>query len=302
MLKNLLLCCFLGFGIAHAQQPEHSYLTDYRFKSPDDLLHYTFYPEEEAYPKEEITHKLLPGAVSFKMVPGYLMVKEGATESSFNMTSINPTEYGFKAELMNARNPAIQGHLKFIMDKNNQVDALVFKASREQKEVVYYMALISDKTIKRDDKYFTDVSDMNASNSQFLFGKSVYPYFQLDQDKKRIYPRDSISFSFTEKEVQTGRKMEKQRFVSFKFFKRAKDEFEDDEVSETTYTVKKIEEFETVGANGAKLRVIEMELKDFPAKTMSVVLTPKNTIDFIQFGATKFLLRNRLIHGAPKEE
>lgn len=291
MSRYFLALAFLvtvGLSVGHAQF-EHTYITDRRFDTPDDLLGYTFVPNEVQEPDQELPRKLNAGSVRLRVQLGYLTLVSNEVETAFSTVSINPTEYGFKLELMNAIKPAEQGHLKIFLNDNREVDALAFKPKREEKEVVFYQASITPRIIERDGKYFTDVKGLNLANIQFIFGKKVKPFFKMDNEKKRIYPQDSLSFVFSEREVTVGKKTKKEQFVMFRFRKVTET---DDLMEEMEFMVKKItqSEYERKGQKG---KVWELELKDFPGGSLMLYCSPQMYLMAVQFGKTVFYLRDK---------
>ena len=127
-LTFLLLCAVMTLQA----QSMFSYITDKRFKDPSDLVGYNFVPNFMEIP-DETEGDLDPGDYSFGISQNNLYVQGEEISGVYSLNNINPTEYGYKLLLMNARDPRIQGHLKVILNKYAQVDALVFKRSGKGK-------------------------------------------------------------------------------------------------------------------------------------------------------------------------
>lgn len=293
-MKIILLPAFCLLSLFAQAQKEFTYVSDKKFKTSDELLNYAFLPNEMEDTKAASKKSLVAGAVVFQLTAGYLKVKDGETESSYNVNAINPEKYGFKADLMNARNPTEQGHLKVILTDRGYVDALVFKKDRKSPEVVYYQASPNPKTLARDTKYFTDKTDVNMSNLIYLFPKVVRPYFKQEGEQARIYPKDSVEFRFYEKEVQNGKKTVKEKFVAYKWLKPGKDAESEPEMKEITYTIKKINEIEIGQQKG-----FEFELKD-GGKPMTLLLSPTMLLEAIEWSGSIYWLRDKREQGEPE--
>lgn len=300
MFKNYLLlnlfvfCSLASFG----QYREYTYISDRVFATSDDFLGCTFRPNEMQMPDDDRPRGIGVGNISFRITLGYLWVKENEEETAFNMTTINPTEYGFKMDLMNANKPSEQGHLKVFLNDKKQVDAFAYKRHRQAPEIVYYQATLSKNTQERDQRYFTDIKDMNLANIQFAFGKSVKPFYRTDREKTRIYPGDSLSFKFSEKEVTVGKKTKKEQFVTFRFLERTET---DENIKEMEFVVKKISDI-TYEYKGEKAKAWELELEKFPGKTLTLYCTPSMFLRAMQFGESIFYLRDEKLHNAPEKK
>lgn len=301
-MKIFPFFAFLFSAFWLTAQTEYTYVTDAQFFNTNDLLNYEFMPNEVQYSFEEgeKPQKIGIGKVRFKLTMGYLYVTQGDEKTSFNTNSINPEKYGFKADLMNARNPSEQGHLKIILNDLKQVDAIIFKKNRQSKEVTYFQSAVRDDINLRDNKYFTDKMEYKLSNIQHLFNqKPIKPFFAKGREQKRIFPKDSVSFTFTQKEVAVGKKTKMEYTVAFKYVEHKEDA--DPETKTEEYIIKKFQEVEA-GMAGKMKKAIEMEIKDSPKGNMLLTMSPANTLEAIQFGDTIFLLRDKTLNGKPEQE
>jgi hypothetical protein len=302
MLKTSFIFLFLLFVSVSFSQTEYTYVTDTKFLNSDELLGYVFMPNEiqTSFEPGDKPQKIGIGKVKFRLTMGYLYVTQGEEELSYNTNSINPEKYGFKVDLMNARNPSEQGHLKIILNDLKQVDALIFKKNRQSKEVTYYQAMIREETSLRDQKYFTDKTDIRTENIQYLFtNKPVKPFFVSAKEQKRLYPKDSLSFTFSQKEVTVGKKTKMEYMVTFKYLEKREDF---DPITKTQeYVIKKFEEVE-FGMKGKMQKSLELELKDFPEGKMYLFLTPINSVEAIRFGDQMFVLRDKKVNGLEEKK
>ncbi len=197
-MKTSLLFIFLM--LATWAQAQHSYLSDRRFFTPDELIGYDFKPSMKEVPNEK-KEELDPGEYSFGITHTNLYVKGEGLEGVYNINNMQPEDFGFKLTLMNARDARLQGHLKVILNKYNMVEALIFKRSPTDKETIFYLPAIPSK-LKEDEKaYFTDRGELAIENPDSIWGKKFYPFFRIhtaDKVQERLRVKDSTSISFLE--------------------------------------------------------------------------------------------------------
>ena len=201
-------------------QVSYSFISDKRFNSPDELLGYEFKPSTLVYPNRDNPDNnreiaLNAGEFSFRVTRNYLIIEaENYDEykGAYSVNSINPANYGFKIDLMNARNPSIQGHLKIILNDRKEVDAYIFKSSPKQKEVIFYQAQLPDYQREIDETYFSDAGEVIVTDSS-MWQTRVYPLFELEQTQRRLQPEDSLSISFEVDTVITNKKKNKKKAV-----------------------------------------------------------------------------------------
>lgn len=201
-IKIFLVLVFLGiFCAANGQRHIYSYISDRKFISPEELIGYTFLPSEKEYTdgdKEEIS----PGGVIFAVQPQGVRISGGEYEGMYNAVSINSSKYGYIMQLMDARNPIEQGHIKFILDSKSNVDALIFKKNKNRPEVIYYLEQINDRTKKSEEKYFTDCGELNVGGADSIWGQKIRPFLRISQRAQdRIIPADSVYIEFVKEEI-----------------------------------------------------------------------------------------------------
>ena len=117
--------------------------------------------------------------------------------------------------LMNARDPTIQGHLKVILNKRAQVDALVFKRSNKEAEIIFFNAQMPDQLWNRELDYFTSKYDYEVVETDSLWGEKFYPFMRIHQDEggiqERLQMSDSTSIEFIEKITIVEKKKKKKK-------------------------------------------------------------------------------------------
>jgi hypothetical protein len=197
-MKLNLLVFFLA--IAALAQAQYSYISDRRFFAPDDLVGYDFKPAVKEIPNEDKV-ELDPGEYSFGISFNHLYVKGQGIEGVYNINNIHPEEYGFKLLLMNARDARLQGHLKVILNKYSMVEALIFKRSPNEKEIIFYQTAIPGKVNEEEKAFFTDRGELVIESTDSLWGKTFYPFLRIHKDanvQERLKMKDSTSVTFIE--------------------------------------------------------------------------------------------------------
>lgn len=211
--------CFISLSTLHAQGEKFTYLTDKKFNSAEDLYGYTFVPGimEIAVPGQTSQGEqtdIKEGSVKFGVTRGNLFVKGKGIDGVHNINQINSTDYGYKLVLMNARDPKQQGHLKIIKLKSF-VDALVFKASNDAKEMIFLLPEIG-KTLQESEKaYFTDRNEITLEHEEDIWGTELNPFFKIFMPKRvyqRVQKSDKVNINFilTETTVEKGKKKSKE--------------------------------------------------------------------------------------------
>ncbi|MFZ4542409.1 MAG: hypothetical protein ACOYOA_00020 [Saprospiraceae bacterium] len=202
MLKNYILVLFLAFfHLFLFGQKSLSYINDRKFFDPTDLLGYNFRPAILEI-KDIKKQNLVPGSYAFGITPNNLYVEGEGIAGVFNVNNINSTEFGFKLMLMNARDPTLQGHLKIILNKRGEVEALVFLRSPKDKEMIFYISALPAELGKKESAYFTDRNELELLQPDSLWRKIIRPFITIHQDNSiqdRIQMKDSVSFMFVEK-------------------------------------------------------------------------------------------------------
>lgn len=203
-MKPLLTIIILALTtICFGQKKHHSYVSDREFYEPADLIGYIFRPDTYEVPYQE-KRPIRPGDYVFSITRNKLYV-EGDTEikGTYALNNIEPAAYGYKLLLMNAHNPAEQGHLKVVINDQRQVDALIFRRSHEHREIIYFQAKKSANLEQQEAAYFTDTGELIIPSVDDFWGHSFHPFFRKFQSglNERIYPADSVKINFVRQKV-----------------------------------------------------------------------------------------------------
>lgn len=286
LLASLCSVCLWG-------QKEYTYIADYQVFKQEDLFGYSMIPAEVHNPKEdERPTKIALGEFKFLFLPGYLHVFQGEAKTSYNLNSIFPEKYGFKGELMNARNSMEQGHIKVILNPKNQIEALILKKAPKQPEIVYYMSVTPKNIELRDNKYFTNQDSilLPELDSSF-YGKKIVPFFSVSKTKQRLYPKDSLCFWLTKRSFVKGKKKITEQYLNFKWTELNKEEVE--EVKEQAFLVTKISLVQQK-IGGRLDYAYLLESKDLPNGMAYFVLGNKKQLKAIEFDDASYILRSTL--------
>ena len=200
-MKFKILLVFICASFMTQAQDMFSYVKDKKFRDPADLMGYNFVPNHLEIPDEDES-ELDPGDYSFGITQNNLYVHGEGISGVYSLNNINPTEYGFKLLLMNARDPTIQGHLKIILTKNGYVDALVFKRSTKDKEMIFFQAQMSKEKNEIEEAYFTDRWERELEMPDSIWGSELRPFFRIHQQdgtQERLEAADSTTIRFIEK-------------------------------------------------------------------------------------------------------
>lgn len=298
-IKFTLLILLIGVQFAQAQL-HYSYITDKKFQGTDELIGYTLKPNtlilpDKENPDDSQEFSLNPGDISFLITRNYLVVEAEEYKNykgAYSINSINQTGYGFKLDLMNARNPSIQGHLKIILNKVNEIDAYIFKASPKEKEVIFYQAEVPDVIRKEEKAYFTDAGEV-LINDTTLWGTTIYPFFELDQGQKRLSPKDSLSITFQVDTVVVNKKKNKKKPV-YSIIIRYNEENENGylEMQEAIFKVEKINEREAKSSKAIDTKFrLEFNVKRLKSKYIYLYLDINRMVNSIVIGETKYTMR-----------
>ncbi len=200
-IRLLLLFFLMNVTFALQAQEHYSYISDRKFKDPTDLVGYDFRPNEMDL-RADGKKSLKPGEYSFGVTTNNLYVNGKGIKGVYSINNINSTDYGYKLLLMNARDPTIQGHLKMVLNNRDQVDALVFKRSVKEKEILFFQAQISESLRAKEDNYFTGKWENVVEAKDSIWGKTIRPFMQIHLEQnvqERVQPSDSISIEFIER-------------------------------------------------------------------------------------------------------
>jgi len=196
---RFVLAFFLGIWMLPIMaQENYSFLTDRRFFEPTDLVGYQFVPQKMEIPQESKTN-LKAGAVSFGITNKNLYVKGEGIKGVYNINNINATDYGYKLDLLNPRNPASTGHLKVILTKGAYADALVFKKDNNAKEIIFVLPEISDAGRTAEKAFFTDWGEVKLEFPEDVWGQKIRPFIRITQGPKiqeRLFASDSVKIYF----------------------------------------------------------------------------------------------------------
>ncbi|MEY4902446.1 MAG: hypothetical protein RLZZ292_261 [Bacteroidota bacterium] len=181
-------------------QKAYSYINDKKFSDPTDLIGYNFRPSEMEI-KDGGKRDISAGAYSFGITQSNLYVDADGKPGVYSVNNINTTDFGYKLVLMNARDPTIQGHLKVIVNKNKNVEALIFLKSKQDKETIFYLPQIPEAIAKKEKQFFTDINEVQVQHVDSLWGKKFRPFMRMhlaDKIQERLQPGDSTMISFIE--------------------------------------------------------------------------------------------------------
>lgn len=259
-LERKFLCLFLFLVIAQVltAQSNYSYISDRKFTDPSDLIGYNFLPNAMEVPDER-EEEISPGEYSFGVTLNNLYVNGDDIKGVYSVNNINPTEYGYKLNLMNARDPTIQGHLKIILNKYYYVDALVFKRSSKDKEIIFYQAPIPREVLMDEKSYFTDRYDTQIQEVDSIWGKNIQPFIQvhtLKNVQQRMQKSDSLKISF----IETVTIIDKSKKKKKKKKKKGEEEEEEEVIEEDVDNVEETEgeeEEETKKKKKKKIKIIK---------------------------------------------
>ncbi len=228
---HLLFVLFItSLSLSFAQE-DYTYISDRRFFLPSDLIGYDFRPNHMEVPNE-YDSEIDPGEYSFGISSSNLYVEGEDIRGVYSVNNINPTEYGYKLLLMNARDPRIQGHLKVILNRKAQVEALVFKKSKNDPEIIFFQSFIPENLQAQEAEYFTDNFEVSMAEPDSVWGMQLTPFMRVHHDQggvqERLQESDSTSLEFIEKVTIIEKKKKKKR----KKNKRGAEEEEEEELNE----------------------------------------------------------------------
>jgi hypothetical protein len=214
MRVHLLLVLFLASVSISIAQEDYTYISDRRFFLPSDLIGYDFRPNHMEVPND-FDQEVAPGEYSFGISSSNLYVEGENIRGVYSVNNINPTEYGYKLLLMNARDPRIQGHLKVILNRGAQVEALVFKKSKDEPEIIFFQSVMDKGLEQKEMEYFTDNFEVSMAEPDSVWGMKLYPFMRIHRDKgnvqERLQASDSTSLEFIEKVTIIEKKKKKKR-------------------------------------------------------------------------------------------
>ena len=224
----ILLAFLTSLSIQAQEKAYYSYLTDKKFKKTNDIFGFEFVPNVMEVPGDK-PKDLKAGEYKIRVDRENLFIAGGDIAGVYNINNVNTTEYGFKLELMNARDPGMQGHLKVILLNKKYVDALVFKKSNFSKEIIFFLPEIEETLRNKEKEYFTDRSEIFLEFADEIWGTNLYPFYRVLSSKRvhqRIQMSDSVKIEFLETETI----IEKTKKVKIKAEKPKKEKKKEEEV------------------------------------------------------------------------
>lgn len=208
-----ILLSFLLIGQTYLEAQSHySYINDRKFKDPSELIGYDFRPyfmEIQDVKEEEIE----AGSYTFGITGNNLYVEGEAIRGVYSLNNINPTKYGYMLNLMNARDAMLQGHLKIILTKQGYTEAIIFRRSQKDKEVIFYLKPISKEVQKKEAAYFTNKWETIITDKDSIWGTEIRPFFRVHADgniQERLQVEDKTRIVFVE-EITTTEKIKKKK-------------------------------------------------------------------------------------------
>ncbi len=213
MNKLLHTFFFLCFVISLNAQNKFTYIEDRVFHTYNDMIGYNFVPKAMEIPRE-YDEDLNAGEYSFGITRANLYVDGGELKGVYNINNSDSQDYGFKLVLMNARDPTSLGHLKIIVNKNKQVDALIFKKDRDEKEIIFFLAQTPERLIEREEVYFTDKFEIKLEATDSIWNKTIRPFFVVEnkfQDRLEVNDSTSVTFIETIKITEKKKRVKKKK-------------------------------------------------------------------------------------------
>jgi hypothetical protein len=198
--QSISLLFFFFFAEILFAQKNLTYVSDRKFKDVSDLLGFNFRPAEKEI-KGGSSDPIQPGSVTFGITRSNLFVEGEGIAGVYNINNINPAEYGFKLLLLDARNPAEQGHLKVILNGKKECAAVVFKKGTKSPEIIFHIAELPENLARIESQFFTDRGEMLIENKDSLWGKTIRPFHRLHQNvgiQERLIMADSMRLHFFE--------------------------------------------------------------------------------------------------------
>ena len=296
MRKYLIIALLLLPILLDAQH--FSYISDRTFQASSDLLGYTFIPAFIVYPDEYDPEdaqevEIGIGEYSFGISPSYLYIEGRDIEGVYSINSINPTDYGYIISTMNARNPTIQGHLKVVLNNNDQATGLIFKMSTDTEEMVFKLTEIPDNISKEEGQYFTNV-DNPPVTTDIIWNRTFNPFFRIGEKQQRLRIEDSVKIEVVRDSIfikkKKKEKLEIQRFITISY--KGFDDNGNRTDYEQSYEVKHLKERQNRDPKAtADKFLIEMEVKGLREKYIYFYLNEKRAVSMIELGPNQFLIR-----------
>lgn len=201
-MRLIFLTVFIFISLSVSAQETYSYINERTFQDPTDLIGYNFKPFKMEIPGDYDPTMIEAGDYSFGVTRSRLYVNGGRDIAGlYEVNNIESTNYGYRILLLNPRNPSNRGHLKVILTKYGEAEAVVFKKDSKAQEIIFHLPDAKKSVLNQEKKYFTDLGEKIVEHSDSLWGKQFFPYIKVDQQASiqgRIYATDSMSISFEE--------------------------------------------------------------------------------------------------------
>jgi len=199
-MKNAFILGLLLFTLSNITAQDYSYVTDRIFDGPESFFGYDFKPSVMEIPNE-YSNEIDPGDYSFGVTSRNLYVEGEDIRGVYSMNNIGPTEYGYKIATMNTRDARLQGHLKIILNRRGQVNALIFRRSQKDPEIIFTLPEVDEDMNEAETEYFTDLREMEIENADSIWGTTIYPFLRIHQQRniqERLFDYDSTYVNFEE--------------------------------------------------------------------------------------------------------
>ena len=199
-MKNTFILGFIFFAFSSITAQDYSYVSDRIFDGPESFFGYDFKPSVMEIPNES-KDEIDPGDYSFGVTSRNLYVEGENIGGVYSMNNIGPTEYGYKIATMNTRDARIQGHLKIILNRRGQVNALIFRRSQKDPEIIFTLPEVDEDMNEAETEYFTDLREMEIENADSIWGTTIYPFLRIHQQssiQERLFDYDSTFVNFEE--------------------------------------------------------------------------------------------------------
>ena len=224
-MKNTFILGFFLLAFSSISAQDYSYVSDRIFDGPESFFGYDFKPSIMEVPNES-RDEIDPGDYSFGVTSRNLYVEGEDIRGVYSMNNIGPTEYGYKIATMNTRDARLQGHLKIILNRRGQVNALIFRRSQKDPEIIFTLPEIDEDMNEEETEYFTDLREMEIESGDSIWGTTIYPFLRIHQQsgiQERLFDYDSTYFNF-EEVITIEEKVKKVKQAKKKKNKKSEDE------------------------------------------------------------------------------
>ena len=229
-MRLQLLTLFLCTSFFANAQDVYSYISERTFKESTDLLGYNFRPHKMEVPGDYSPTMIEEGSVAFGITRSRLYVNgDKDVAGLYEVSSIVPTNYGYKLALLNPRNPSNQGHLKVIINKLQEAEAVVFKKESKANEIIFHLPDAPRSLLDQEQNFYTDLGEIMVEDTDSLWGKKLIPYMRVNRGNSiqgRTYEADSTYITFEEVISIKEKKKKKKRSKKKKSKKKDKSEEE----------------------------------------------------------------------------